>query len=189
MQYAKKEHKAVLYRIIPCLLAALASQTAVAQYENYVSLGGAYVEYDDGRSGSIDMGAAVLNIGRQYNERVALETRFGGSLTRRNFKSSTIAEDGTVDARRDLDYLAGVYVKFSPFEFFASPYVIGGYSIARASLSYLDVHEKTKDDSISLGVGVDLCRGAYCGTLEAMRYINERERVLDAFSVSFVYRY
>lgn len=84
----------MLYRIIPCLLAALASQTAVAQYENHVSLGGAYVKYDDGRSGSIDM-----------------------------------------------------------------------------------------------GVGVDLCRGAYCGTLEAMRYINERERVLDAFSVSFVYRY
>ncbi|MCR6652607.1 MAG: porin family protein [Cellvibrionaceae bacterium] len=179
----------MFYRFIPCLLAVLISQSAVAQYENYLGLGGAYVEYDDGRSGSVDMGAAVLNLGLDYNEKVTLETRFGASLTRRNFESSTIAADGTVDARRDLDYLVGVYVKFSPFEYFVSPYVIGGYSVARTSLSYLDVHEKTKDDSGSLGVGVDLCRGAYCGTLEAIRYINERERVLDAFSVSFVYRY
>lgn len=176
-------------KFIPCLLIAVICESAFAEHENYIGLGGAYVEYDDGRSGSVDMGAAVLNFGRDYNEKVAFETRFGASLTRRNFDSSTIAPDGTVEARRDLDYLAGIYVKLSPFESFISPYVVGGYSFARTSLSYLDVHETQKEHSMSLGVGLDLCGSAYCGKLEAMRYINDRENVLDAFSVSLAYRY
>lgn len=176
-------------KFIPCVLIAVISQSAIAEYENYVSLGGAYMEYDDGRSGSVDMGAVVLNFGRDYNEKVAFETRFGASLTRRNFDSSTIAADGTVEARRDLDYLAGIYVKLSPFESFISPYAVGGYSIARTSLSYLDAHETQKEQGMSLGVGLDFCGGAFCGKLEAMRYINDRENILDAFSVSFAYRY
>lgn len=176
-------------KFIPCLLIVLISPSALAEYENYVSLGGTYVEYDDGRAGSVDMNAVMLNFGRDYNEKVTLETRFGASVTRRNFESSTIAVDGTVDARRDLDYLAGVYVKLSPFESLISPYVVGGYSVVRTSLSYLDVRETQKEQGLSFGVGLDLCGGAYCGKLEAMRYINDREIVLDAFSVSFSYRY
>jgi len=171
------------------LLAVLASQAAVAEYDDYVSLGAAYVEYDDGRSGSVDMGAAMLGFGHKYNELVTLETRFGTSLTRRDFESSELAEDGSVDARRDLDYLAGVYAKLTPVDFFISPYAVGGYTFARTSLSYLDVREKTKEQSFSLGLGVDICGGRYCGKLEAMRYINDREKVLDAFTVGFAYRY
>jgi hypothetical protein len=176
-------------KFIPCLLIVLMSQSAHAEYENYVSLGGAYVEYDDGRAGSVDMGAAVVAFGRDYNERVTFETRFGASLTQRDFDSSTIAPDGTVEARRDLDYLAGIYVKLSPFESFISPYAVGGYSIAQTSLSYLDVREMQKENSMSLGVGLDICGGPFCGKLEAMRYINDRDIVLDAFSASFAYRY
>lgn len=176
-------------KFIPCLLIALMSQSALAEYENYVSLGGAYVEYDDGRDGSVDLGAVVVSFGRDYNEIVTFETRFGTSLTRRDFDSSTIAPDGTVEARRDLDYLAGIYVKLSPFDWFISPYAVGGYSITQTSLSYLDIRETQRENSLSLGVGLDFCGGPFCGKLEAMRYVNDHDIVLDGFSVSFAYRY
>lgn len=177
-------------RFILLLMVTLIGQGAIAETEDYFSVGGTYMQFDDGENNESDVGALILNFGHRYRDKIIFETRVGTSLTEHDIELPVPDEDGTTDVLFKVDYLAGVYVKFSPFEKAnLSPYITGGYTFIRNSLSYQSGRIKEHEDGPSFGVGLDLCGDRYCANVDVTRYINDHNYAVDAASLNFAYRY
>jgi len=165
------------------------TQSAVAEAADYVSLGAAYVKLDDDKSDESDMGILTLTFGHQYQEHFTFETRLGTSLTDYD-REPYVNADGALNVALKLDYLAGVYLKVSPFDKAAfSPYLTAGYTWIQNSLSHPLGRIRERKDSPSFGVGLDFCGERYCANLDLTRYINDHNYIMDAASLNFAYRY
>ncbi|KGD63671.1 hypothetical protein Y5S_03094 [Alcanivorax nanhaiticus] len=150
-------------------------------------IGGNYsqIQYDNEEfdTDTLKIDAATLNAGLELTEFFAIEARGGVGLD----------EDSQGIADFELDHLYGGYLKLGlPISETVRPYVIGGYTkakgtvsvdgdIAGVSYSYSD-SENFEDESYGAGLDMNIT-DTLGANLEYMRYIDTDEEEISGISV------
>ena len=150
------------------LVCSVAStQSQAAEGDNYGGFGYAAVDYSAG-SEDYSLGVLYGKVGTWFTDNVAGEFRLGFGIA-----DDTVVDDVTLN----LDNIVGGYIRAgassdSPF----APYVIGGYTRAKASLEGGGFDVSDSDTDISFGVGVDIATsGGSNINVEYMNYYDEEE--------------
>ncbi|MZR61333.1 porin family protein [Alcanivorax sp. DP30] len=168
--------------VLSCSLVAGQEAWATGPY-----VGGSYsqIQYDNEEfdTDTLKIDAATVNAGFEVTDFLALEARGGVGLN----------EDSQGIADFELDHLYGGYVKLgAPISDTVRPYVIGGYTKAKGTVSadgevagvtYSFSDSENFEDE-SWGAGLDMNITDTLGAnLEYMRYIDTDEEEISGISV------
>lgn len=168
--------------MLSCSLLAAPGAWAAGPY-----IGGNYsqIQYDNEEfdTDTLKIDAATVNAGFEFSDFIALEARGGVGLD----------EDSQGIADFELDHLYGGYLKLgAPISDTVRPYVIGGYTKAKGTVSadgevagvtYSFSDSENFEDE-SYGAGLDLNITDTLGAnLEYMRYIDTDEEEISGISV------
>ena len=154
------------------LLCGVAStQSQAAAGDQYGGFGYAAVDYSVGNSQeTVDYSLGVLygKYGTWFTDNVAGEFRLGFGVS-----DDTVAGD----VKLNLDNFVGGYIRAGASSDSAvAPYVIGGYTRAKASLKGGGGEISDSDTDISFGVGVDIATSPDSSiNVEYMNYYDEEE--------------
>ena len=168
--------------MLSCSLLAAPGAWAAGPY-----IGGNYsqIQYDNEEfdTDTLKIDAATVNAGFEFSDYIALEARGGVGLD----------EDSQGIADFELDHLYGGYLKLgAPISDTVRPYVIGGYTKAKGTVSAdgevagvtYSFSDSENFEYESIGAGLDLNITDTLGAnLEYMRYIDTDEEEISGISV------
>ena len=168
---------------------ALAAMTGVlfmaysanASADNGLYGGGLYGEalYEEGQA-SLDMGASSLILGVSFNDYVASECRYGSG-----------GSDSLYGTTLELDSVYGCYVLFQlPVNKYITPYVIGGYTKAQATVSnaYYSSTDSGSGSSIGFGIKSEL-NSHFSLRLERIELIDKDGYTLEQTSLAALWQF
>lgn len=183
--------KILTYSVLMALCSPVMAQTTF-EPRNYTSLGVSMLRNDTvAAPKDVKMTGVMLGFGREFTPWYSLEGRLGSSISGGEVKSA-YDESGEVvsvsNLEMKLDHIGGIYnkINLSPGGR-VSPYVLAGYSIAKATMSSPRVSRSSSRRDFTFGVGVDACGSHRCVRLELTRYLDSSKSTLDAFTASVAF--
>lgn len=183
--------KIFAYSLLLTLCSPVMAQAAF-EPGNYTSLGVSMLRNDTvAAPKDVKMTGVMVGFGREFTPWYSLEGRLGASVSGGEIKS-VYDESGEVVSVSNLDmklnHIGGIYnkIKLSP-RGRVSPYVIAGYSIAKATTSSPRVSRSSSRKDFTFGVGVDACGSHRCVRLELTRYLDSSKSTVDAFTASVAF--
>lgn len=137
------------------------------------------VQYEEGQA-SLDMGASSLILGVSFNDYVASECRYG-----------TGSSDSLYGTTLKLDNYYGCYVLFQlPVNQYITPYIIGGYTKAEATVSnaYHSSTDTGSGSSLGFGIKSEL-NNHFSLRLERLELIDKDGYTLEQTSLAALWQF
>lgn len=159
-------------------LAGLSAMAAEDSHKKpYLGFDANIQNFDNG-SDSLNPAAVTFKGGAFFHQYVAAEARLGFG----------VATDSVGGMDVMTDYYAGAYVRLAAQMDKLSPYLIGGFTAAKASYSGGGVSESINKSGLSYGAGLDYKFGEhYAATVEWMKLVDKSDFDLSSINVGVKY--
>ena len=131
--------------------ALLTTQALAETKDGYFGISYTSLNYEESGFPDANLSALNLRIGKQYDEVISGELRFGFGV-----QDDEVSVFG-YDAQLSVDTLLGVYLRASvPVEGNFKPYAIVGFNRAELEVNILGNNVSASEDDVAYGLGFDV---------------------------------